>query len=172
MDKPPERGLISFEPRGISAPRTHRGQEGTRFARSTVRTSPTTCLWTRVGAGLIGRPRGPHIFGSEERAGAVRKPARYTETPCSQRIQVSRGASLVSRENLEVEDVAESHRVEEDSEGLVERLGLLQRGQMGSALDDQVAPLADPISQVLGRFDDVGQVAVVIAAEEERTDAR
>ena len=72
-------------------------------ARSTVRTLPTICLWTRVGTGLQMSATRPSLFGSEERAGAVREPARSHGDPLLSTFLVSRGGGQVSREILEME---------------------------------------------------------------------
>ena len=70
-------------------------------ARSTVRTLPTTRLWTRVGAGLIVGHATLTYSGPEERVGAVREPTHSHGDPLFSMNVVSRDRDEVSREIME-----------------------------------------------------------------------
>lgn len=91
-------------------------------ARSTVRTSPATSSVNQGRAGRVCRLRDPHCSGPRKRAGAVRNPPGFTETPELSTRQVSRGASRVSREIMEKVCLYP----EKTMKNLVERLWLFE----------------------------------------------
>lgn len=72
-------------------------------ARSTVRTPPTVCLWTRVGTGLQMSATRPSLIRVRGAGGAVIKSTRSHGDPLLSTLLVSRGGGQVSREILEME---------------------------------------------------------------------
>lgn len=98
--------------------------------------------WSRLSATR------PSLFGSGERAEAVRKPARaHTETPCSQLPLVSRATSDLSREILEEVSLESLEKLSKDA---VEPGRLLQTGEMGGVQDGHDLALAPEVGQIDG----------------------